>query len=278
MLLKVEERRSPLTHRKSTVYILKCDACEAFIEASACRLKRHPHRHFCDTKCMGRHKREHPEAWPNNGAARNTPEACAKAEATRQRKIVEGTYVRSWKGRHHSEKTKQRLSELRIEKGLARGENNGMFGRKHSEETRAKMSEAKARAIAEGRLPLHGTRNKKGHYVSTKTHKEHFFRSSWEEAVMKFLDTNPTVEAWEYESVRIPYVYGAENRQRWYVPDFVIYFSNGTKEIWEVKPQEFLLTERVMNTTAAGREYCQANGFLDYRHITKEVMKDLGIL
>ena len=275
MLIEVIERRSPVTNRKSVVYVCRCDACEARIEASLCRIKRYPHRHFCDVKCMGRHKREHPEAWPNNSAARNTPEACAKAMATRSRRIAAGEIKHSWTGRHHSEETKRHLSE--VSKGDKRsGANNGMFGRHHSEEARAKMSEKKAQAIVEGRFRAYGTRNKTGWYESTKTGRRHFFRSGWEEATMKFLDNDPMVVTWDYECVRIPYCY--DDHKRWYVPDFIVSFVDGTRDMWEVKPKQFLETERVRLTAAAGEAYCKEHGFGQYRHITKQVMGDLGIV
>jgi len=272
MLLEIIERRSLVTNRKSIVHRFKCDACEAIIEGSKTRDR--GVMHFCDNKCRGKYKHDHPETWQKSIQALNSPASHAKAKATIQEKAARGEW-RPWLGKSHTEETKRHLSE--VSKGEKRsGTNNGMYGRKHSEETRAKMSEKKAQAITEGRFRSYGTQNKKGTYVSVKNTKEHFFKSSWEEAAMKFLDASPTVEGWEYESLKIPYYYN--NNKRWHVPDFIVYFTDGSKEIWEVKPEEFLLTERVMNTAAAGREYSRANGFNDYRHITRQVMRDLGIV
>lgn len=42
----------------------------------------------------------------------------------------------------YSEKTKRKMSELRIELGLSKGKNNPMFGKKHTEESNRKNSEA----------------------------------------------------------------------------------------------------------------------------------------
>lgn len=42
-------------------------------------------------------------------------------------------------GNKHSEKTKNKMSRVKIEKGTAKGQNNPMFGRNHTEETRKKM-------------------------------------------------------------------------------------------------------------------------------------------
>lgn len=149
-----------------------------------------------------------------------------------------------------------------------------MFGRTHTPETRAKMSERKAQAITEGRFKPYGTHNKKGTYTSTKTGRSHYFKSSWEEAVMKYLDASDSVVTWDYEHVRIPYYH--DDAKFWYVPDFVVVFENDEVEMWEVKPKEFLGAERVVRTTEAGRKYCDENGML-YVIIDKNALVQRGI-
>lgn len=272
MLLEIVERRSSVTNRKSVVYRLKCDACDALIESSKCRYERGKF-HCCNNKCVGRHRRQHPELYPDNSAARNTPEACAKAEATRQRKIAEGTYVRSWKGRTHSEETKRHLSEI-SKGGIRSGKNNGMFGRGHTEETRAKMSDLKTKLILEGKFNPGRTGHKKGHYTSTKTEQTHFFRSSWEEMLMQHFDADDTVATWDYESFRISYDY--DNHKRWYVPDFLVTYTTGLKYLIEVKPYEFVESGRVRLKSQAGEKWCAENG-ATFLVVTKAVMKLMGL-
>jgi hypothetical protein len=274
MLIEVIERRSPVTNRKSVVYVLKCEACDKLNEGCKVRYERSV-MHFCNNKCRGKYKHDHPETWKKAIEALNSAESHAKAKATIGEKAARGEW-RHWLGKHHTEETRKHLSE--VSKGDKRaGANNGMFGRKHSEETRAKMSEKKAIAAVEGRLRFYGTCNKKGWYKSSKTEREHFFKSSWEEAVMKHLDVDDSVKDWDYECVRIPYVYGAENRQRWYVPDFVITRVDGAKEMWEVKPSQFAQTERVLNTSAAGQAYCEEHN-IEYTLVTEHTLKMLGII
>lgn len=272
MLIEIIERRSTTTNRKSVVYILECEACGKRNEGCKVRYERSK-MHFCDNKCRGKYKHDHPETWKKAIEALNSKESHAKAKATIQERAARGEW-RHWLGKHHTEETRKHLSE--VSKGDKRaGKNNGMFGRKHSEETRAKMSEKKAIAILEGRFNPYGTRNKRGTYVSTKTGREHRFKSGWEEAVMKYLDSEATVLDWNYECVRIPYMY--DNHKRWYVPDFVFTRTDGVKEMWEVKPSQFALTERVMNTSAAGRAYCIAND-MEYVLATEHTLKMLGII
>ena len=62
------------------------------------------------------------------------------------------------------------------------------------------------------------------------------------------------------------------------MPYFIVSFVDGTRDMWEVKPKQFLETERVRLTAAAGEAYCKEHGFGQYRHITKQVMGDLGIV
>ena len=272
MLVEIIERRSTTTNRKSVVYVLRCEACGKFNEGCKVRYERSI-MHFCDNKCRGNYKHDHPETWQKAIRALNSPESHAKAKATIQERAARGEW-RPWLGKHHTDETRKHLSEV-SKGGKKAGENNGMFGRKHSKEARAKMSEKKAIAILEGRFNPYGTRNKKGMYTSTKINKECRFRSGWEEAVMKYLDASPDVMTWDYESVRIPYTYN--NNKRWYVPDFVITFVDGHKEMWEVKPSQFALSERVVNTSVAGRNYCSEND-MQYTLVTEHTLKMTGIL
>lgn len=271
MFIEVIERRSPITNRKSIVYIFKCDTCGATLEASAHRFKRNTKRHFCNTKCAGLHRSRHPEEWPDTSAARNSPKATAKATATKRRKWASGEMVHPWVGRHHSEETKKHLSEV-SKGGIRSGENNGMYGRNHTEEAKAKMSEKKSQLIVDGKFKPYGIRNKKGWYESIKSGKSYYFKSGWEERVMKYLDNNENVVEWQYECIRISYYY--DNHKRWYVPDFLIKFSTSeTKELWEVKPSQFLNTERVKNTIKAGMDYCEKENMI-FKVITEVGMKE----
>lgn len=272
MLIEIIERRSTTTNRKSVVYVLQCEACGKRNEGCKVRYERSK-MHFCDNKCRGKYKHDHPETWKKAIEALNSPESHAKAKATIQVRAARGEW-RHWLGKHHTEETRKHLSE--VSKGGKRaGENNGMFGRRHSAETRAKMSEKKSIAILEGRFNPYGMRNKKGTYTSIKTGKQHHFKSGWEETVMKYLDSSSDVVAWDYECVRIPYYY--DDHKRWYVPDFVITYQDGRKEMWEVKPSQFCGSQRVVNTSVAGRAYCTENG-MEYTLVTEHTLKMLGII
>lgn len=273
MLLEIVERISSETNRKSTIYRLACDSCARVIEASRCRYIRGP-THFCDNKCRGKYRHDHPEIWKKAIEALNSDESHAKAKSTIQEKAARGEW-RHWLGKKHTEETKKHLSDI-SSNGARAGEKNGMFGRKHDEYSKEKMSESKTRLILEGKFRPGRNGHKKGWYESPKTGRRHFFRSSWEEAVMKHLDSSECIATWDYECVRIPYTYN--NHKRWYVPDFIITYTDGKREMLEVKPEALIQSERVTRTAEAGRKYCAANGIDDYIIVTRKILDEWKIV
>lgn len=66
------------------------------------------------------------------------------------------------------------------------------------------------------------------------------YRSSWEQAFMRFCDNNPAVLHWASESIHIPYRNPFTNRNTIYVPDFLIIYQNKAGErigeLIEIKP------------------------------------------
>ena len=67
-----------------------------------------------------------------------------------------------------------------------------------------------------------------------------FFRSSWELAFMKWLDSNNAVLRWGSEELCIPYVSPLDGKVHKYYPDMIIMYLNTAgavcKEIIEIKP------------------------------------------
>lgn len=66
------------------------------------------------------------------------------------------------------------------------------------------------------------------------------FRSSWELAFFKWLDTNNAILRWGSEELAIPYVSPLDGRVHRYFPDLIIMYKDNTgalkKEIIEIKP------------------------------------------
>lgn len=112
------------------------------------------------------------------------------------------------------------------------------------------------------------------------------YRSSWEHAAMRMLDSNPGILKWASESIHINYKNPFTNKQTIYVPDFfVLYMDANNKqhaEVWEIKPtKETTLEAAGKNKKAqaaailnqfkwqAAQAYCKANG-LYFRIITEQ--------
>jgi hypothetical protein len=106
--------------------------------------------------------------------------------------------------------------------------------------------------------------------------KRPFSRSSWELRVMSFLDEHPNVINWGSECVHIPYVNPLTGKSTFYVPDFLIKYTDakGTHrvELVEVKPKKETLWEAakskrdkayvILNTAKwqAAAAWCAKNG------------------
>ena len=75
------------------------------------------------------------------------------------------------------------------------------------------------------------------------------YRSSWELAVMRMCDNNPSIQQWASESVKIPYRDPLTGKQTVYVPDFLVVFidkdMNKHAELWEIKPANQQIKEKV---------------------------------
>jgi hypothetical protein len=66
-------------------------------------------------------------------------------------------------------------------------------------------------------------------------------RSLWERRVCKFLDENNSILKWSFEEIVIPYTSPIDKKVHNYYPDFLVKFTDGSKEqCWmiEVKPKK----------------------------------------
>jgi hypothetical protein len=77
------------------------------------------------------------------------------------------------------------------------------------------------------------------------------YRSSWELAMMNFLDNNEHIHQWASEAIQIPYRHPLTGKQSIYVPDFFIQYrtKNNTlqSEVVEIKPKSQSVVESKMN-------------------------------
>lgn len=309
MLLSIVVARPDNPSHQNRTLLLKCDACDREFSFRYKRVVAEKQKHYCDRKCAGDGKKINPnvprvrnltcqscglpfevacntnQSDPrscsrscasslkahelNTVSHMQTPEVRARAMKTRSQHWQDGTVIHGRKGKHipHSEETKAILREKNS------GERNSFFGKRHTEETKQKMRDARSRLILAGKMNWRLFGHKSGTHESPKAGKSVHFRSSWEEVMMQYLDTSLSVLTWEYEPVRIPYRYDG---QRWYVPDFLVTFQDRRKELWEVKPREFIGAEKTLRKTEAARAWCAENGVSQYRIISGDELREMN--
>ena len=160
------------------------------------------------------------------------------------------------------------------------GENNGQFGlgkeqarnkvpRWHTGKT--KESDPRLRALGEkisiivadkmvsGSWSPPTTGFKGEHYVGKKNGAEKvYLRSSYESRYARMIDEDPKVVSWEYEPLRIPYMF--EGSVRNYVPDFLVTHVDGEKILVEVKPDSLVETPANIAKLSAAASWCELNG------------------
>lgn len=246
--------------RESKIVTLICEACHGEYEKPF--IKRN--RKFCSKSC----------AFSGERNPSNRPEVSKKVMETRRANIESGLKQPAWLGKTHTEESKQKISVAR-NAAVADGVPNGMLGKKHSEDSKEKMSKTKTQLIIDGKLNPLKTYHVTGFFVSEKTGKRSFYRSSWERDVMRWLDKNDEVLTWEHESVRVEYYY--DNHKRWYVPDFIVHYRD-RKVMYEVKPVELVGFEKTKLKETAAREWCSENGIDSFEYLTKQILLERGIL
>lgn len=122
--------------------------------------------------------------------------------------------------------------------------------------------------------------------------KDPHYRSSWEHAVMRMLDNNPSILQWANESIHINYRNPFTGKQTIYVPDFFVMYTDANQakhaELWEVKPKKETTLENarsprdkataVLNMAKwqAARTWCSAHN-LQFRILTEEQIFHQGV-
>lgn len=113
------------------------------------------------------------------------------------------------------------------------------------------------------------------------------YRSSWELSLMRVLDNHPNVTQWASESISIPYEHPLTGKWTFYIPDFLIVFTDKTgkkrAEVVEVKPAKEAMVERAKSKKdklvlavnqakwKAAIAWCHKNG-LTFKVLTEEQM------
>lgn len=140
--------------------------------------------------------------------------------------------------------------------------NSRRNGKPRSKEQLDKYSKASIQRVINGQVK--NPKTKHGSYTSTKTLKEMKYKSSYEETYMLYLDNTPEVIAYNYE----PFIIKYDECKR-YVPDFLVEYKDGSKELVEIKGMHLLYQQSTKNKIAAGKKHAEDNG-LTYKILTNK--------
>lgn len=265
---------SPLHGRKTT---RPCSQCKNDVTRMISLMEDKEHI-FCNRDCYALWKSINTS--PDRAAPMSSSEARAKAKLSLITLRSASGYVHSWQDRKHSDETKEKLRLSHTISGRSKGIKNGMFKRPHTEVSKAKMSDGHSKNFIEGRGHNYGgTRHVRGWHTSIKGNdgQPMFYRSSWELAMMLWLDTNQITTRYEYERLQIPY-YSTENNKRHYVPDFLITYSDNSRVLVEIKPKQFLDNEKTRLKAEAAIAYCEMNDIQKYEILTGELLRERGVI
>lgn len=183
-----------------------------------------------------------------------------ESEKIRIEKLIQ--YNRSEIGRRKKSEQSKRLWSSQRPMMLEASQRGGQTarigfasGRLHrTEEQRDRISRSIVRRYQEG-----GFRWSRGKYRSTKMGCESHYRSSWELRHMHDLDSDANVASWQYEPHVIYYEWEGSTHR--YLPDFIVTFSDGRRELQEVGVGALKGgTPRNIAKAQAAREWCQTNG------------------
>lgn len=95
---------------------------------------------------------------------------------------------------------------------------------------------------------------------------------------MQWLDANPNVSAFLYEKLAIPYLSNKRTgKVRNYLPDLLVTFVSGDRQLIEIKPKSKLNQVKVKKKTAAAKAWCKKND-VEFVIITEKELKELKLL
>lgn len=119
------------------------------------------------------------------------------------------------------------------------------------------------------------SRYKTGVHISPKCKESINYRSGYELITARHLDNDPLVEKYEYESIKIPYVSNKKTgHKRNYIPDFLVYYTDGRKVLIEVKRVSALNQRAILKKAEAAREWASKNDCV-YCFWTDNIIKAL---
>jgi len=162
-------------------------------------------------------------------------------------------YRISCKGRRKSEATKLRMSVRR--KGWICSKETKRNMSISAKKNRKELSERMIKRLQDGYDP--NTKYKQGKFYSTKNNKEIHYRSSYELTAYQILEQMSEVVSYETEAFRIDYNWNGSVHS--YLPDILVEYFSGKKEIIEVKARWQIKEERTVAKIKAAKKFAKKN-------------------
>lgn len=113
---------------------------------------------------------------------------------------------------------------------------------------------------------------KEGMYTSSKMNIDFRYRSGYEETVYECLDSLHDVLTFEPEPFEISYIF--QGKPHKYIPDIIVTFLDGHKEVWEIKPATQTDLPKNQAKWDYAREHCKLRGW-KFEVITEMVIHKL---
>lgn len=124
-----------------------------------------------------------------------------------------------------------------------------------------------------GKLKANKPKFRQGSIISDKNGgKEMKYRSGYECEVYESLEALNNIKKYDVEPFSVLYTFQGESHR--YIPDLSIQFTDGSIEVWEIKPSNQTQLERNQKKWEACNEHCKARGW-EFKVITE---KGIGLL
>ncbi len=175
-----------------------------------------------------------------------------------------------WKDPEFAESVKQGRAKSLEEGEMRNNLSKGQLKRFSDPLEREKQSRRITKAYIEGKLPVCGG-GKSGFFFSAKNGRDMHYRSSYELLAYEILEQLSKVECYKNEPFHIPYRFNGIIRNT--VPDILVTYTDGTKELIEIKASYAIQNEKTNAKFWAMNDYAVTQGW-DFNVWTE---KELGL-
>ena len=114
------------------------------------------------------------------------------------------------------------------------------------------------------------TNFKTGYFTSKKNNKALYFRSNFECEFYKILEKKTDVVRYNAECLEIEYYFNGTVHR--YIPDILVEYTNGKKQVWEIKPKNQTKLPRNLAKWQAANEYCRKRNW-EFMVLTEKGLK-----